>query len=548
MNDRLVQPDAGHPPQSPLREVWSIAWPTVLTMTSYTVMQFMDGLMVGQVGPLPLAAQGNGAIWAFTPIAFAMGVVTVVNTYVSQNLGAGKPENGPKYAWAAIWMCLGIWMLVLFPWAWFLRDAFDLVHFGQIERFTAMLDAADPAARATAEIELGRLSRLIPMETTYGRILLLGGIMQMAGRGVHHYFFGLHRPKIVTISALCGNVTNVTANYVLIFGADGLPALGLPGVSGVPALGVTGAAIGTVIGTTVEFAIPFCVFIGPKMNAELHSRRQWRPRLKPIRELLKIGWPAAVQFGNEITCWSIFMSSLVGMFGTNHQTAGWIALRYMHLSFMPAVGFSVAATSLVGKYIGAGDANTAARRARLCLGIAMMYMTVCALIFFVFRTDLVRFYIGTQTMPAEQTAKIIEIGAALMICAAVFQTLDALGIVYNGALRGAGDTIWPGVITIIYSWAFIVGGGWAMAVLFPQLESVGPWIGAAVYIGALGVTMAVRFESGRWRRIKLLDPAERDAARVAPVGPSLPSSELEASVSDIAEEIGESMTHEPTQR
>lgn len=88
--------DGFTPPRSPLGEVWAIAWPTVLTMTSYTVMQFIDKLMVAQVGALEVAAQGNGGIWTFTPMAFGLGVLTVINTYVSQNLGAGQPEKGPR--------------------------------------------------------------------------------------------------------------------------------------------------------------------------------------------------------------------------------------------------------------------------------------------------------------------------------------------------------------------------------------------------------------------------------------------------------------------
>src|SRR5688572_5362848 len=85
MNDRQSQSDlAIH--ASPLKEVWTIAWPTVLTMTSYTVMQFTDAFMVAQLGPVHLTAQSNGGIWAFNAIAIAMGIVTVVNTYVSQNL------------------------------------------------------------------------------------------------------------------------------------------------------------------------------------------------------------------------------------------------------------------------------------------------------------------------------------------------------------------------------------------------------------------------------------------------------------------------------
>ena len=98
-----------------VREVWSLAWPTIITMTSFTVMQFVDKLMVSQVGPTEIAAQGNGGSWSFAIIATIMGVVTVVNTYVSQHLGAGNPQNGPKYPWAAGWMAAASWLLIIVP-------------------------------------------------------------------------------------------------------------------------------------------------------------------------------------------------------------------------------------------------------------------------------------------------------------------------------------------------------------------------------------------------------------------------------------------------
>ncbi len=110
-------------------------------------------------------------------------------------------------------------------------------------------------------------------------------------------------------------------------------------------------------------------------------------------------------------------------------------------------------------------------------------------------------------------AEIIEIGGKLMICAALFQTFDAVGITYTGALRGAGDTVWPGMVTILYSWVFLVAGGWSVAVLWPQRESVGPWVSAAVYIILYGLTMSWRFEGGRWRSIRLLDESEAPLPR-----------------------------------
>ncbi len=528
-----------------LREVWSIAWPTVLTMTSYTVMQFIDKLMVGQVGPLHVAAQGNGGIWSFFPLAVAFGVLTVVNTFVSQNLGAGKPQNGPKYAWAGLWLAVFVWAVFMVPYAAAMPWVFDLVHANQQTQFNAMALAGTEMEQATARWELARLEELKPLETGYAQILLLGSFLLLGAKAMHHYFFGLHRPKIVTLSALVGNVVNVLFNYVLIFGEKGLPSLGLPGVPGVPAMGVYGAAIGTVCGTACEIGIPLALFLGPKMNRELRSRSQWRLQLKPMKDLIRIGWPAGAQFGNELICWAIFMSVLVGTFGTNHQIAGWIALGYMHLSFMPAVGFSVATTSLVGKYIGAGKPDIAVARARLALRMAMSYMTLCGLIFFIFRYPLVDLFVARSEATPEEAAAILSIGAKLMICAAVFQTVDALGILYTGALRGAGDTVWPGYVTIIYSWLFIIGLGWLLVKVAPQIESVGPWIAASAYIIIFGVTMAVRFESGKWRRIRLLaTEEERDAAQIAPIGPAAPPLEGSSSVRDIAEEIGEEVAAE----
>ncbi len=521
LNDPDKQSKPLAKPLTPAREVWAIAWPTVMTMTSYTVMQFMDSLMVGQVGPLQVAAQGNGGIWTFVPLATMFGFITVVNTYVSQNLGAGTPEKGPKYAWAGLWMSLIMWVLVLIPMALLLPWIMSHTHDPQtVEHF----------------------DQLVKLESGYGQILLVGGIFTLSARTLHHFFFGLHRPKLVTISALVGNTVNALMNYVLIFGEQGLPQFGLPGIPGTPALGLYGAAIGTVIGTTFEFAIPMVVFLGQKMNRELRTRSSWKPALKPMRDLLKLGWPAAVQYGNELICWAIFMTALVGKFGEHHMTAGWIALRYMHLSFMPAVGFSVAATSLVGKYIGAGQPDVAAHRARLTLRLAVGYMTICGLIFFLFRNELVAVFVGGTEVAPDARAEIILIGAKLMICAAIFQTADAFGIVYSGALRGAGDTVWPGLMIMVYSWVFIVGGGIMMTKLWPQLESIGPWIGASAYIIVLGITMVWRFESGAWRSIKLLDESERDAAGIAPIGPGVPAAMAEGSYRDLAEEIAESVS------
>ena len=505
--DRFSPKNPSQPSTNSLRsavsEVWTLAWPTILTMVSFTVMQFVDKLMVSKVGPIEVAAQGSAGVWAFTLIATVMGVVTVVNTFVSQNLGAGTPQKGPQYPWAAAWLALGAWIIIIVPWALVIPYVFQTI------------DPDKP--------------NLVSLESTYAVYMLYGSLSLLVGRGFSQYFFGMHMPKVITVSTIVANIVNVIANYILIFGEEGIPGV-LPGIPGTPALGLKGAAIATVIGMFMETIIPLAIFLSPTFHNKYGTRTPWRPCISTMRALFRIGWPGSIQWGNELICWAVFMTVFVGGFGTNDMTAGWIALGYLHLSFMPAIGINVAINSIVGKYIGAGDPETAVSRTRVGVSIAMVYMTICATIFIVFRHDLMEIFVSAD-MPEEQKQEIITLGAKMLILVAVFQTIDALGIVYTGALRGAGDTVWPGIVTAIYSWVFIVGGGWIAVTYFEELGSIGPWIAAATYVILIGLTMAVRFERGGWRSIDLLGDQERlEAGRASPltIGPPAPGAEAAA--------------------
>lgn len=464
--------------------VWAQAWPTAITMLSYTLMQFVDALMVAQVSPVALAAQGNGAIWSFAPLAFLFGVLSVVNAFVAQSLGAGDRRALARHAWAGVWTALLAWLFVMLPWALVLPTLFSLLDH---------------------EPELRRL------ETTYAQILAAGALLSLGSKAMSNVFFGLHRPRVITIAAILGNLANGTLNYVLIFGEEGLPAWGLPGIPGVPALGVAGAALGTLGGVAVELVLPMSLFLGRTLDERWGIRRAWRFPAPEIRRLLKVGLPASVQFGNEIVCWAIFMTVLVGHFGTLHITAGWATLRYMHLSFMPAAGFSVAATSLLGRAIGEGRPDLGKRRVRTAVIIAASYMAACGLVMAIFRHPLLGVFVPDDAS-AESAAQILAIGSGMMICAAVFQLFDAVGIVYIGGLRGAGDTLVPGIVTLALAWGVIVGGGWALVRFAPQLESLGPWIASSVYIIVLGVVMGLRFERGRWMGRRLVPAPETAAA------------------------------------
>jgi len=457
--------DAG---RSPLRELFSVAAPTVAAMLSYTAMQFVDKWMVSRISedPIYVGAQGNGGLAAFVPIAFVMGFLTIVNTFVSQNLGAGSPQRGAAYAWNGLWLS-AIAAVVLVPYGIALPWMFEA---------------------------LGHGPHRVALESGYGRILVFGAFITMATRGVSQYFYGMHKPVTVMVAGVSGNITNFFFNYCLIFGNLGFPRWG-----------IEGAAVATVLGTAVEFVIPFWIFVGP-MHRRFGTRAAWRPSLRHLGEIARLGWPGAVMFGNEMLCWAFFMVKLVGGFGEKHSTAGWIAHQYMSISFMPTVGISIAITAMVGKCMGMGRPDLAAKRAWLGVGVACAYMSVCALGFVIFRGVLVRLFVKEGTSEADVEA-LVTIGSSFLIAVAAFQFFDGIAMSLSGALRGAGDTTWVGVVTIVLSWGVIVGGGQYLVWNHPGLGSTGPWIAAAVYIFLLSGAVLFRFVGGKWKSLKLVEPA-----------------------------------------
>jgi MATE family multidrug resistance protein len=487
--------DQNAKPVSPIVELLRVAGPTVATMTSYTVMQFTDKWLVSRLGPEFVGAQGNGGLAAWVPQSLAMGTLTVVNTYVSQNMGAGRPERGPAYAWNGIYLAI-LWSLVLL-----------------------MLPGWLPAIFRAAEVDPNQAA----LATSYGSILLYGAVLNMSTRAISQFFYGMHRAGVVMVAGVTANIINIFISALLVFGNGPMPEeFGLFGRAvgaaasalGVEPLGIRGSAYGTVIATSVELLIPLAVFLGPRMNALYGTRRAWRPSLSHMRDIVKTGWPAGLMFGNEMICWGYFMVHLVSRFGEAHASAGWMAHQYMSLSFMPAVGLSVAATAIVGKYMGARRPDIAEKRAWLAVSLAGVYMGLCGLCFVLFRRNLIEFFIEDGT-PPERAAELVRLGSMMLIATACFQLFDAGAMVLSGSLRGAGDTVVPGVATVLTSWLVIVGGGTAMVALFPNLESIGAWIAAAGYIILLCLILLARFLSGRWKKIRLLKegaPGEEVAA------------------------------------
>ncbi|MDP6637389.1 MAG: MATE family efflux transporter [Phycisphaerae bacterium] len=444
-----------------------MAWPASVAMLGTTIIKFVDGLMVSKVGPAPFSAQFLGGMSAFVPEALILGLLTVINTYVSQNVGAGRYKRAGQYAWAGLAVAFGTALLI--STLWFFSDTmFGLI--GHKEH---------------------------ALESMYFKYMIVAVLVTLPTRVLEQFFFGIHRPRIVLFASVVANALNIGINYVLIFGKFGAPRMGLEG-----------AAIGSVIAWVVQFLILLPIFLSHRFHDKFGTRLVKATRWRHCKEILGVGWPAGVQLCNDMLTWSVCVAVLAGKFGGAHRAATTIAMRYIGLAFMPAVGIGIATTALVGRYIGLRQPDIARKRAHQGVIVAMVWMGMCGVAFWAFRYQMAWLFAKSDMIArTAQTAsphEIVRIGVQIMICAAVFQLSDAVGIVYIGALRGSGDTRWPMFVTLGLSWCIIVGGGFAIVMLIPQLESLGPWIAASAYVIVMGAVMAWRFESGAWRKIDLL--------------------------------------------
>jgi multidrug resistance protein, MATE family len=221
--------------------------------------------------------------------------------------------------------------------------------------------------------------------------------------------------------------------------------------------------------------------------------------------LLKVGIPSGVQIVADVLAWSAFQMWVMSAFHTEAMAANIFVFRYMSVSFMPAYGLSIAVTALVGRYIGRGRPDIAMQRADLGFVVAACYMVACGLLFFFGRSTLMGLFTADP--------QVLRIGQVLLVVAALYQLFDAMYIVYNGALRGAGDTLVPAIMTATMCWLITVFGGYFVARTWPKIGPVGPWVAAALYGVILGVFLLVRFRRGKWRSIRLDRPADADTVR-----------------------------------
>jgi len=446
--------------ETSLRFMIRLAGPMVVTTTSFTLMQFVDRIMVSRLGTAALAAVLPAGFTAYIPAACVMGVFTGVGTFVSQCHGRGQKKECTSYFWQAVYMGVAFSLLVL-----------------------AICWPLAPAIFRS----FGHEPEVVALEVIYFRIMLYSNIAVVFVWAGTQFFMGIHRPILTMYASLIAQVVNIIANYILIFGKLGFPKMG-----------IAGAAWGTFLGILVGGGIRMSTFLTGDLRKNYESRKMFRPDFGKMAGLIKVGFPAGMELALSTGLWGAILFWLVGRFGSEDQAATSAALACTNLSIMPIEGIRTALTAAVGKSIGAGKERTAVKQTQVCLRIALVYMGLVGLSFLLFGGTLMRLWSSDD--------KVIQTGTTILIFAAIYQLFYASRTVYSGALRGAGDTLWLAIASGLGAVVVLGLGGFVIIKLFPDFGSLGPWAAATLSIVAVGLANRIRFKSNKWKQINLFKP------------------------------------------
>lgn len=447
-------PSVSAPRKGGLREVGSLAYPVILTQISIVTMQLVDSAMVGRLGPSELAAVGFGGIWIWTFMCLFVGTATAVQTFVSQQHGAGQADRCGSWAWQGIYAIVPL---------------------------TAVASIALLLAGESLVGWLRPSEALAPLASDYIRARALGNIGLAGAVVLSSFFRGIGDTRTPLYATLVANGINALLDYGLIFGALGLPRLG-----------VAGAGIATSIAEWI-YLIALAVAFRRRSVAALYQTARVRFARGKTRRLLRTGLPIGGQWWLEMTSFAAF-STLVARMGDAEMAASQAFIVLLSISFMQAIGLSIAVSTLVGRYIGARDIASAERSFRSGVVGALVLGGLIALLFVAIPSQLLGLFTDDPM--------VLALGGPLLLVGAAYQIFDAVALLADGALRGAGDTRWPMLARFALAWGLFLPLSYLLGF---HLEGglTWAWAGGLIYIVVLAATLVWRFRSGAWQTLEI---------------------------------------------
>ena len=432
-----------------------LAWPVILENLFQTLLGVVDMLMVSRLGSAAIAGVGTANQVMFVVNATFAAITVGTTVLVARFTGSGQPAEANRVAKQSLLLGVAISATIMLLGSFFAKPV------------VALLGAeADVAALGGSYLRV--VSQMAIFLVT---MFIASGALRGAG--------DTRTPMLVTGFI---NLVNAGADYVLIFGHLGLPAMG-----------VSGSAWAASIARAVGMVIMLAVLLRGRMKVSIAGREGWGFDLGLIQRILRLGIPSMLEqllMSGGMLLYSVITIGL----GTKVYATQRITFNALSISFMPGFGFAMAATTLTGQNLGAKRADLAERSTWYAVRIAAAWMSSMGLLLVFAGRPIMRLF--------SQDPEIIALGTVALKVIALSQPLQALAQVLAGGLRGAGDTRFPMVMTFLGIWL----------VRLPVSYLMGPLLGyglPGIYVSNVldslvrAVVCFLRYRTGRWREIEV---------------------------------------------
>lgn len=421
-----------------------LAIPAMIENILQTVVGFVDTLFVAKLGLVEVTAVGiaNAVLAVYIAIFMALGVGT--SSLIARNIGAGNMEKAKAVAkqstFIAIIVGLFFGLITLF-----------------FSEFLLNLMGAESRVISEAAVYL----RIVGIPSVFISLMIIfGSILRAAGN--------TRAPMTV---ALWMNILHIGLDYILIFGLGSWIGWG-----------VAGAAWATVI-VRVLGALALYYYI--RRSSVSFSLFDSADSKSLIASIIRLATPAAIE-RLIMRLGQVLYFGLIVVIGTETFAAHTIAGNIETFSYMPGYGLAIAATTLVGQYIGAGRTKEAYQYGILTTGIAVIFMSIIGVIMYIFAPWLATWFTND--------ASAIQMVTVALRIDAFAQPALAIGLVITGALQAAGDTKSPMYSTAIGMWLIRIVGIYVLGIYF-EMGIAGIWLAIAldIFIRAIFLSFRYRF-------------------------------------------------------
>jgi MATE family multidrug resistance protein len=446
------------------REIMLLTGPLVLSFTGILLMQIIDAVFLARYSEDAVAAAVSAGMANFMVSCMFLGMVGYTSTFVAQYVGSQQPARVGVAVWQGLYLALACGIMIAVGGTLIAGPLFHWVnHQPEIQG----------------------------LEVMYFKIMCWGAPASLLATALSSFFSGRGDNKTLMAAQLAGLGLNGFLSYGLIFGTFHLPALG-----------TQGAALSAVLGQVLIVLLLAPVFFAPAYRRRFQTWEGRNVDLALLKRVLRLGSFNGLRTATEIFTWTIFLF-FVGRLGKDEQAVTSIVFRINGLSFLPPIGLSIAIATLVGHAQGARQPKKAELVTWRGLAIAEAWMLFAAALFVLLPHPLLSLFVPRDPKEAEHFAVLAETGVVLLRFVALYCLLDGMNVIVLSSLQGAGDTSWTLYASFIMNLIFL-----AALLALDRLNKglYAFWGAATAFVMLQALVWLVRFRSGKWKTMQVIEP------------------------------------------